>query len=117
MQMQNEEIVRSYRQAKRKREQITILAQLNACTEDQIYEILHAAGLNAKRPKHAAKAPAKPVKANTAAELLGQEKPDFTALSARVSYLVARRREIDKEMQELRAVMQGLIDSMAEVRE
>ena len=113
MQMQNEEIVRSYRQAKRKREQVTILAQLNACTEDQIYEILHAAGLNAKRPKHAAKAP-KPVKANTAAELLGQEKPDFTVLSARVSFLVARRREIDKEMQELRAVMQGLIDSMAD---
>ena len=114
MQMTNEEIIRDFQQAKRKREQITILAQLNACTEDQIYEILHAAGLNAKRPKHTAKAPAKPVKANTAAELLGQEKPDFTALSARVSYLVARRREIDKEMQELRAVMQGLIDSMAD---
>ena len=114
MQMTNEEIIRDFQQAKRKREQITILAQLNACTEDQIYEILHAAGLNAKRPKHAAKAPVKPVKANTAAELLGQEKPDFTALSARVSYLVARRREIDKEMQELRAVMQGLIDSMAD---
>lgn len=114
MEMQNEEIVRSYRQAKRKREQVTILAQLNACTEDQIYEILHAAGLIVRRPKHAAKAPAKPIKANTAAELLGQEKPDFTALSARVSFLVARRREIDKEMQELRAVMQGLIDSMAD---
>ena len=114
MQMTNEEIIRDFQQAKRKREQITILAQLNACTEDQIYEILHAAGLNAKRPKHTAKAPAKPVKANTAAELLGQEKPDFTALSARVSYLVARRREIDKEMQELCAVMQELIDSMAD---
>lgn len=112
--MTNEEIIRDFQQAKRKREQVTILAQLNACTEDQIYEILHAAGLNAKRPKHAAKAPAKPIKANTAAELLGQEKPDFTVLSARVAYLVEQRREIDKEMQELRAVMQGLIDSMAD---
>lgn len=42
--MTNEEIVRSYRQAKRKTEQIFILAELNASDPDTIIGILKEAG-------------------------------------------------------------------------
>lgn len=44
MEMTNNEIVRSYREAKSKKEQIKILAQLNACEEIVIKTILMDAG-------------------------------------------------------------------------
>lgn len=40
MQMTESEIVRNYREAKNKREQITILADLNRCEKEEIVEIL-----------------------------------------------------------------------------
>lgn len=39
------EIVSSYRQAKKKKEQITILSQLNACSKEKIIEILKNNGI------------------------------------------------------------------------
>lgn len=113
MQMTNDETVMRYRQAKNRGEQIGILAELNACTEEEIIAALKAGGIDGRSIANGRRRK-KSVKANTAAELLGQEKPDFTVLSARVAYLVEQRRAIDKEMQELRAAMQKLIDSMAD---
>jgi hypothetical protein len=48
MQMINSEIVRSYKEAKDKAKQITILADLNACTEEQIKIVLKAAGIDGR---------------------------------------------------------------------
>lgn len=46
MEMTNEEIVRSYRQAKDPREQITILSELNLCGTARIIEILIEGGVD-----------------------------------------------------------------------
>lgn len=45
MEMTDLEIVSSYRQAKKKKEQITILSQLNACSKEKIIEILKNNGI------------------------------------------------------------------------
>lgn len=42
------EIVTSYKQAKDKKKQITILSQLNLCTTDEIIEILKANGIDGR---------------------------------------------------------------------
>ena len=74
MQMTEGEIISSYRQAKEKGKQVTILAELNACTKGQIEDILTEAGYlkNGKPrkgpvPKNAIKpvAGAKPEKPKT----------------------------------------------------
>ena len=48
MQMTNGEIVASYRQAKNKKEQVKILAELNCCTQDEIKKILLEGGLDVR---------------------------------------------------------------------
>jgi len=49
MQMTNGEIVASYRQAKNKKEQVKILAELNACKNEEITEILVDGGVAANQ--------------------------------------------------------------------
>lgn len=44
MQMTEDEIVRSYRNAKNRNTQITVLAQLNACQKEEIEQILERKG-------------------------------------------------------------------------
>lgn len=46
MQMSNEEIVRSYREAKSKSKQLEILAELNACDTQKIKDILIGSGMD-----------------------------------------------------------------------
>lgn len=46
MQMTNEEILRSYRQAMFPRKQLTILAELNLCSRSRIVEILIECGVD-----------------------------------------------------------------------
>lgn len=46
MQMKDSEIIRRYKQSDKKREQIKILAELNACTKEDIRQILRDAGLD-----------------------------------------------------------------------
>lgn len=48
MQMTHGEIVASYRQAKNKKEKVKILAELNACTKDEIKKILLEGGLDVR---------------------------------------------------------------------
>lgn len=45
MEMTDLEILRSYRQAKKKKEQITILSELNCCSKEKIIEILKNNGI------------------------------------------------------------------------
>lgn len=49
MQMSNEEIVRSYREAKSKSKQLKILAELNACDTQKIKDILIGSGMDHRR--------------------------------------------------------------------
>ena len=49
MQMSVNEIVRSYREAKEPGKQITILAELNCCTREDIYNILKENGVDINR--------------------------------------------------------------------
>lgn len=80
MQMSNEEIVRNYREAKYKAKQLGILAELNACDEQKIKDILTEGGIDyrsfprSKREKKASEPEAdnKPAKAKRAAV---QKKP------------------------------------------
>lgn len=57
MEMTNNEIVRSYQSAKKKRDQIKILADLNCTTTDDIKEILKNGGVNMPGGAHPKKAP------------------------------------------------------------
>ena len=66
MQMTNEEIIKSYKEAKDKKKQIKILADLNTCDANIIKEILIEAGETATRVyKRAAKKPAEEKTAKT----------------------------------------------------
>jgi hypothetical protein len=49
MQMTDAQIIRSYRQAKNKYKQITILSQLNACSKKTIKDILEKNGIQTNR--------------------------------------------------------------------
>lgn len=50
MQMTEDEIVRSYRNAKNRNTQVTVLAQLNACQKEEIEQILEQKGVIKKKP-------------------------------------------------------------------
>lgn len=53
MQMNNAEIVKMYREAKDKKAQITILAELNVCDKEDIIKILKAGGVSqAEMPRN-----------------------------------------------------------------
>lgn len=85
MQMSNEEIVRSYREAKDKAKQLGILSELNACDKQKIKDILAEGGIDhrqlprSRKEKAADERPgkAKTTKARTAKEKQAavQEKP------------------------------------------
>jgi hypothetical protein len=49
MEMTNPEILRSYQEAKNKREQVKILAQLNLCSQEAIVEILKEMGADGRQ--------------------------------------------------------------------
>ena len=63
MQMSDSEIVRSYKEAKDKRSQVGVLAELNACSKDYIREILQRNGINAPKPGRKSATEPEPVKA------------------------------------------------------
>lgn len=83
MQMSEKEIVRSYTNAKDKRSQVGILAELNACPKDAIREILERNGISAPKPgrKSQKKEEPKKPKAKLTAKgklLLKNEEPKTT---------------------------------------
>lgn len=82
MQMSNEEIVRSYREAKDKAKQLGILSELNACDKQKIKDILAEGGIDhrqfprSRKEKDARPEKAERTKARTAkAKQAVQEKP------------------------------------------
>lgn len=88
MQMSEKEIVRSYTNAKDKRSQVGVLAELNACPKDTIREILERNGISAPKPgrKSQKKEEPKKPKAQLTAKgkllLKNEEKTESSDLSA-----------------------------------
>lgn len=89
MQMTENEIVRNYREAKNKREQVTILADLNRCEKEEIVEILLKNGVDQRELPRKRKPRKKPE----------EEKKSKSVTDTVASILVQRVVEIDKILQ------------------
>lgn len=131
MQMTNEEIAVSYRDAKDRTAQLSILAELNNCTVDRIVDELKTAGADMRelgprvrtieqrkgkskgqskgQPKGQSKGQSK---AYTAAELLGQTEPDLAVLSARIDALLEQRDSAEKELRTISETLAKLLLKM-----
>lgn len=109
MQMTNEEIVRSYKEAKHKKEQVGILAELNTCTRDQIIDILRAGGIE----NHALARVAGDIKASAAFETR-EAVCDFAAITARIEELLRQRDVIEHELSSISETMSALLLKMKE---
>lgn len=101
MHMTNGEIVRSYREAKEKKKQIEILAELNACTTADIKKILVEGGVQFPGPK-----PKKPESstADTPAEAPKENKIPGAVNVAVIEYLTAitqRKTALEEEIEKL----------------
>lgn len=95
--MTESEIVRNYREAKNKREQVNILADLNCCSKEEITEILLNNGVSSQELPKKRKPRKKP-----------EESSKHSAIDTVASVLAQRIKEIDKELQEHGAVVESL---------
>lgn len=90
MNMTENEIVRNYREAKNKREQVTILADLNRCEKEEIVDILLKNGVDQKELPRKRKPRKKPE----------EEKKVHCETDTVASILAQRVMEIDKVLKE-----------------
>ena len=96
MQMTNEEIIKSYKQADKKQNQIRILAELNACTKDYIRQILTDAGCYV--PKYGNR--------YTKKQTAKTDEAGFLQVPACVSdYVETEIRKLDRDMADYDAVI------------
>lgn len=119
MQMTNDEIIMSYRQAKNRSEQIKILSELNACTVDEICTILKAGGVDGREiggVRRGLKKP-EPKKINTAtvSEITGKAPANFSGVRGRIRYLLEQRKLIDNELAEIAQQLHELTEEIGEV--
>lgn len=105
MQMTDSEIVRDYREAKNKREQVTILADLNRCEKEEIIDILLKNGVDQRELPRKRKPKSKPE----------EEKRAQSAADTVASILAQRVMQIDKSLQEYYAVIESLEREKADI--
>lgn len=121
MQMSNEEIVRSYREAKDKAKQLGILSELNACDKQKIKDILAEGGIDHRqfprsrkekdaRPEKAERTKARPAKEKQAAV---QGKPVNTQCGGDNT----TERPEDKKIYIPEIVKQAVTEKMIQVQE
>jgi hypothetical protein len=91
--MTNGDIVKSYKEAKEKKKQIEILAQLNACPVTTIKEILVSEGVQFPGPK--TKKPESPT-AETPAEAPKENKIPGAVIAAVTQKITALEEEIER---------------------
>lgn len=106
MQMTNDEIAASYRQAKNKCEQVKILAELNACPIETIIDILCGAGYNmrafSKLKGELKKAEPEKLQYKKPKILSAPPKPDkLPTVEEAVSAIKAQIAEINRQQYEL----------------
>lgn len=114
MVMDKGEILRNYNQALHKTEQVYILADLNACSPDEIIDILVEQGIERQRLSRVIsnlkKAPKKEKTEQTVSaphEITVAEAVE--RLKREVDELEKRRLEIDNERAELYSIITGLL--------
>lgn len=105
MQMTENEIVRNYREAKNKREQVTILADLNSCSKDELIAILLKNGVDSRELPRKRKPKKNPE----------QEKKTQSATDTVASILAQRVMQIDKTLQEHYEVVESLEREKADI--
>ena len=116
MQMTNDEIIVSYRQAKNRAEQIKILSELNDCKVDEICAILKEGGVDGREiggvRRGLKKLDSQKISTTTVAEVTGKAPADFTGVRGRIRYLLQQRRLIDDELAEITEQMHELLSEM-----
>lgn len=109
MHMNSDEIVVRYRQAKKKREQIKILAELNACSTDDIIDVLVDNGITRKQLGGVFRAE----KAETKEEPTHTEQP--TAIDNALSVIKSQIDEINAQISVLEQRKQAIIDKLKDI--
>lgn len=105
MQMSKVEIVGSYRRADNKKEQLSILAQLNGCDEDKIKAILLEGGLTEDDlPKKPGRKPGKKEEKKVAGEKVAVDEPEKTGREALADMLETPELTPEEEKQVDRAL-------------
>ncbi len=116
MQMTDDEIIVSYRQAKNRGEQIKILSELNACTVDEICTILKAGGVDGREIGGVRRGLKKPepkkISTATVSEITGKAPADFTGVRGRIRYLLEQRKLIDDELAEIAQQLHELTEEI-----
>ena len=102
MQMTNEEILRSYKNAAKPKDQISTLAQLNGCSEDKIRSILIEDGVDGRQlPKKRAAAQAKTAQMSKSRSILAAMKDEEKRLLALKNDLPGQIRALQDELETL----------------
>ena len=98
MEMTNDEILRSFKSSARPREQVAILAQLNACSEDHICSVLSEAGVDWRAlPRKRGPKPAKTqIKSGALIAVMRDEEKSLMAQKQRLpEQIAALQAELD----------------------
>lgn len=131
MQMTHGEILVSYRQAKNKKEQVKILAELNACTQDEIKKILLETGADVRelprnrattaevttKPKPTYAAPTVEITPTEGSVLPEKESPSEIVLLALQVYRADIESRMAKEEEEHAARMSGYMKRLEQIDE
>lgn len=117
MQMTKQEICQSYREAKNKKAQIGILADLNVVTTDYIKEILNEGGELNRKPKTEVKKKAAVINEDFAAavdEMTGKRAPLPGVIKEAVCYAVEA---MDEQIEKYEQEQEALCKKIAELNE
>ena len=107
--MTAESVVKSYREAKDKKKQIAILAQLNACSQDDILKVLVDNGVNGRSLPRNSRKPSKDtgevLNVDQPITLCEEEKeihdPTFEDVTTYLESLKSRKRNLMKEIKSI----------------
>ncbi len=117
MQMSENEIRRSYRESKSKRKQITILAELNCCTTDEIKKIIAGDKQPRKEPKvknaRVIKEPEPPKVSRRIADELVEH---LEAIEERRNALLKERHELEISINECNSVYEEYLEFIKKIK-
>lgn len=113
MEMTNEEILARFNRAEDGRKQITILAQLNGCSEEKIRTVLAEMGVDGRRMPKAKKAPPKGKGQSKAGVLLAVIRDEEKILEGQKKELPVRIAALEAEL----AAIDGKLDALRKAGE
>lgn len=114
MQMTDGEVLRDVMSAKDQKEQISVCAELNCCSEERIKEILKAQGVDLRKLKTEKKKNIHGIKHKPHTNPANSEKMSPLAeLNERIESLIKQKAGIESEIEDLRAQLTKMIDMLA----